>query len=93
MNNSASRPYGDGDDSEDSSHRSRSLRALEGRPSIDWSRETSPPNPDGETLATIESENTADIFMNIAHEDASSSSRPKPDGRVDDDQNGPMVSA
>lgn len=93
MNNPASRSYGDGDESENSRHRSRSLRALEGRSSIDWSREISPPNADGETLDTIESENTADILMNIAHEDSSSSSHGKPDGRGDEDPNGPMSRA
>ncbi|KUI59569.1 hypothetical protein VP1G_06822 [Cytospora mali] len=88
MNNSASRSYGDGDD-EHSIHRSRSLRALEGRRSSDWS--TFPPTSgDGETLETIESDNTAEIFMNIAREDSSSNSRRKPDARGDENQNGPV---
>ncbi|KUI65437.1 hypothetical protein VM1G_00284 [Cytospora mali] len=88
MNHSASRSYGDGDD-QHSIHRSRSLRALEGRRSSDWS--TSPPtNGDGETLETIESENTAEIFMNIAREDSSSNSRRKSDARGDENQNGPV---
>lgn len=92
MNNPTYRAHEDGDNSANTNHRYRSLRALEGHTSTDSSKETSSPVADEETLHTIESENTADIFMNIAREDSSSISRQKPDEHRDGDHNGPMVS-
>lgn len=99
MNDSSSRSYDDGDDYQDyhdTSARDRSLRALEGRTSNDWSRDLSPPDADDEVA---ESENnTADIFMRIAREDSSSIPRRRTDGRGgggdddDDDRNSVVVS-
>ncbi|KAK7740553.1 tRNA 2'-phosphotransferase 1 [Cytospora paraplurivora] len=90
MNNSTYRAYEDGDNSANAKHRYRSLRALEGHTSTDSSKDKSSPIADEETLHTIESENTADIFMNIAGEDSSSIPRQKPDEHFDGDHNGPV---
>ena len=92
MNNSFYPPYDDGHDSRDSNHRDESLRALEGRHSGEWPRDMSA-DADDEVTATIESESTADIFMRIAHEDPpASSSRPRNDGRDEDDRASTVVS-
>lgn len=93
MNNSSYRSYDDGHDFRDSNHRDQSLRALEGRNSGEWTRDMSAADADDEVTATIESESTADIFMRIAHEDPpSSSSRPRNDGRDEDDRASTVVS-
>lgn len=93
MNNSSYHSYDDGHDSKDSNHRDQSLRALEGRNGDEWIRDMSAADADDEVTATIESESTADIFMQIAHEDpSSSSSRPRNDGRDDDDRASTVVS-
>lgn len=93
MNNSSYRSYDDGHDSRDSNHRDQSLRALEGRDSGEWQRDMSSADADDEVTATIESESTADIFMRIAHEDPpASSSRPRNDGRDEDDRASTVVS-
>ncbi|KAI3400928.1 hypothetical protein diail_1135 [Diaporthe ilicicola] len=86
MNNSSYRAYDDGHDFRDSNHRDQSLRALEGRNSGDWPRELSSADADDEVTETIESEHTADIFMKIAGEDPSSSSRARNNGRDEDDR-------
>lgn len=93
MNHSSYRSYDDGHDFGDSNHRDQSLRALEGRNSGEWTRDMSAADADDEVTATIESESTADIFMRIAHEDpSSSSSRPRNDGRDEDDRASTVVS-
>lgn len=93
MNHSSYRSYDDGHDFRDSSHRDQSLRALEGRNSGEWTRDMSAADGDDEVTATIESESTADIFMRMAHEDpSSSSSRPRTDGRDEDDRASTVVS-
>lgn len=88
MNGSSLPSYEDGDDYHDPQARDRSLRALEGRTSNDWQREG---DADDEV---IESENnTADIFMNIAREDSSSSlPRRRADGGGEDGRSSVVVS-
>lgn len=91
MNHSSYRYHDEGDDYRDSSERDRSLRALEGRRSNDWSREAAPPDADDEI--TESENNTADIFMRIAREDSSSSiPRRNTDRGDEEEQNGTVVS-
>lgn len=92
MNNSFARYYdnGDGDRDHDLSSRERSLRALEGRYTNDRSHDVAHPDPDDDVA---ESENnTADIFMNIAREDSSSSIPRRQTDRGSDDEQSTVVS-
>lgn len=91
MSNSSNRYYDEGDDYRDPNERDRSLRALEGRRSNDWSRDVAPPDADDEI--TESENNTADIFMRIAREDSSSSiPRRNIDQGDQEEQNGTVVS-
>lgn len=94
MNNSFARYYDNGDGDRDRDHdlssRERSLRALEGRYTNDRSHDVAHPDPDDDVA---ESENnTADIFMNIAREDSSSSIPRRQTDRGSDDEQSTVVS-
>lgn len=92
MNNSSSRYYDNGEDDYDQDQRSRerSLRALEGRYTNDRSRDVAHADLDDDVA---ESENnTADIFMNIAREDSSSSIPRRQTNRGSDDEQSTVVS-
>lgn len=73
MYNSSSRYYDDGDDPEPNSSRDRSLRALEGRYSDDMPRDIARQDTYPDDDVAESENNTADIFMTIARENASSS--------------------
>lgn len=93
MNNSFARYYDNGDDGRDHdlSSRERSLRALEGRYTNDRSQDVTHPDQDDDVA---ESENnTADIFMNIAREDSSSSVPRRQTDRGSDDEQSTVVSS
>lgn len=93
MNNSFARYYDNGDNGRDHdlSSRERSLRALEGRYTNDRSQDVTHPDHDDDVA---ESENnTADIFMNIAREDSSSSAPRRQTDRGSDDEQSTVVSS
>lgn len=89
MNDPVYHSYDDGDDFQKNKNpRDYSLRALEGRRTSDA---FSPETDDDETLETLESDNTADLFMNIAG-GGKSFTRRGPDGRGEERPNGAIVS-
>lgn len=92
MNHPSSRYYDDGDDGDDQGQRSRerSLRALEGRYTNDRARDL--PHPDLDDDVAESENNTADIFMNIAREDSSTSIPRRQTNRGSDDEKSTVVS-
>ncbi|KAJ4420590.1 hypothetical protein N0V82_004258 [Gnomoniopsis sp. IMI 355080] len=86
MNYPSSRYYDEGDDGDDQDRqfRERSLRALEGRYTNDRARDVAHPGPDDDV--TESENNTADIFMNIAREDSSTSIPRRQTNRGSDDE-------
>lgn len=72
MNSSPARYYQDGDEYLQLSSRERSLRTLEGRYANDRPRDPARPNMHPDDDVADSDNNTADIFMSIAREDAPS---------------------